>query len=72
MASFDINSLFTNVPLDETIDIIVKKAFNNSALHSGFSVTQLRKLLCLSVKNFFSYLITVFTNRSMEWPWVLP
>ena len=25
MASFDIDSLFTNVPLDETIDITVKK-----------------------------------------------
>ena len=27
MASFDVDSLFTNVPLDETIDISVKKLF---------------------------------------------
>ena len=51
MASFDINSLFTNVPLDETIDIIVNKAFENATLYHGFSVFQLRKLLCSAVKN---------------------
>ena len=62
MASFDINSLFTDVPLDETIDIIVDKAFNNSALYNGFSVSQLRKLLCLSVKNCFF----LFNNRLYE------
>ena len=50
-ASFDVNSLFTNVPLDETIDIIVNKAFENAILCHGFSVFQLRKLLCLAVKN---------------------
>ena len=27
MASFDIDSLFTNLPLEETIDICVKKLF---------------------------------------------
>ena len=52
MTSFDVNSLFTNVPLDETIDIIVNKAFNNSALYNGFSTSQFRKLLCLSLKLF--------------------
>ena len=51
MASFDVNSLFTNVPLDETIDIIVNKAFENATLYHGFSVSQLHKLLCLGVKN---------------------
>ena len=51
MASFDINSLFTNVPLDETFDIIINKAFHNTTLFRGFSASQLRKLLSLSVKN---------------------
>ena len=27
MASFDVKSLFTNIPLDETIDIIINKCF---------------------------------------------
>ena len=29
MASFDVDALFTNIPLDETIDICVKKLFQN-------------------------------------------
>ena len=27
MASFDVDALFTNIPLDETIDICIKKLF---------------------------------------------
>ena len=55
MASFDVKSLFTNVPLDETIDIIINKAFNNAT----FSFT------------FIFCSITVFTNKLMVWSWVL-
>ena len=51
MASFDINSLFTNVPLEETIDIIINKAFNNATLFHDFSLTDFRKLLDYSVKD---------------------
>ena len=51
MVSFDIDSLFTNIPLDETIDIIINRAFQNSTLFRGFSNLELHKLLCLSVKN---------------------
>ena len=61
MASFNVNSLFTNVPLDETIDI-ANKGFNNSALCNGFSASLFRKLLCLSVKNCFF----LFNNRLYE------
>ena len=35
MTSFDVKSLFTNIPLDETISIIVNKCFyNTSRFHS--------------------------------------
>ena len=51
MASFDINSLFTNVPLDETIDIIINRAFNNSSLFHGFSLCDFKKLLSISFKD---------------------
>ena len=42
---------FTNIPLDERIDIIINKAFQNSTLFEGFSISELGKLLCLLVKN---------------------
>ena len=53
MASFDIDSLFTNVPLDETIDISVKKLFGRRKKYEGFSKEQFKKLLILAVKNSF-------------------
>ena len=51
MASFDIDSLFTNVPLDETIDICVKKLFGRKRKFEGFTKEQFKKLLSLAVKN---------------------
>ena len=51
MASFGIFSLFTNVPLDETIEIIIQKLFHKSTHYLGFSHVQLRSLLCFAVKN---------------------
>ena len=51
MASFDSKSLFTNIPLDETIDITVTKLFSNSTHFHGFNSNDFTKLLKLSVKN---------------------
>ena len=51
MASFDIDSLFTNVPLDETIEISVKKLFGRRKKYEGFTREQFKKLLTLAVKN---------------------
>ncbi len=51
MASFDINSLFTNIPLDETIDIIINKAFSNAPSFHNFALTDLKKLLDIAVKD---------------------
>ena len=53
MASFDIEALFTNVPLDETIDICVKKLFGRKKIFKGFSRENFKKLLCLAIKDSF-------------------
>ena len=53
MASFDINSLFTNVPLDETINICVKKLFGRKNKFKGYSKEDFKKLLCFAVKDSF-------------------
>jgi hypothetical protein len=37
MASFDIESLFTNIPVDETIDIIIDYFFNDNNIFMKFS-----------------------------------
>ena len=51
MVSFDIKSLFTNIPLDETIDIIVSKLFNNSTHFQNFTRSEFTQLLSFAVKN---------------------
>ena len=47
MASFDIKSLFTSVPLKETIDIIMTTIVNNNIDMGGFDLDILRSLLVL-------------------------
>ena len=50
MVSYDVCSLFTNVPLAETIDIILNFLFPNpTSLFNGFNVNSFRKLLELAV-----------------------
>ena len=48
MASFDVESLFTNIPVKETINIVIDLLFHDSVLFNGLSKTQFRKLLNLS------------------------
>ena len=50
MASFDKDSLFTNVPIDETIDISIKKLFGRKKKYNGISREQFKKLLGFAVK----------------------
>ena len=52
MVSFDVESLFTNVPTDETIEIILKKAFpgNTKWFNGLLAKDQLRKLLTICTK----------------------
>ena len=50
MVSFDVSSLFTNVPLFETIDVILNKLFpTDDSVFNGFDKLSFRKLLELSV-----------------------
>ncbi|MEL6606480.1 MAG: reverse transcriptase domain-containing protein, partial [Cyanobacteria bacterium J06614_10] len=50
MVSFDVCSLFTNVPLFETIDLILSKLFStDDAVFNGYDKKSFRKLLELSV-----------------------
>ena len=51
MCSFDIKSLFTNIPVDETIEICLSKCFFTSTLFNNFTK-----------ENFKKFLITLFLN----------
>ena len=63
MASFDVDSLFTNIPLDETIEICVKKV---SAGPNSNPSSNLRS------KTILSYSTGNITYRLMAWLWAHP
>ena len=53
MASFDIDSLFTNLPLDETIEICVKKVFKRKQKFKGMTKSEFKQLLEFATKDAF-------------------
>ena len=56
MVSFDVKSLFTSVPLDYTIDIIIKRTFEDHEITTIFTKSEIKKLLTLCTKNvYFSF-----------------
>ena len=50
MASFDVKSLFTNIPLNETIDICVDKMYDGKRKIKGMLKRHFKKLLSLTTK----------------------
>ena len=50
MASLDVESLFTNIPLDETIEIVTKKVFQQKRKVNGISRRDFKRLLEISTK----------------------
>ena len=52
MCSFDVESLFTNIPLDETIEIILANLFPNAdSIFHNFSRSDFKSLLNLATKS---------------------
>ena len=51
MTSFDIESLFTNIPLDETMNICVNNVFGNKKRVKGLLEKDFKQLLRLSVES---------------------
>ena len=49
--SFDVVSLFTNVPLEHTIKIIVERIYNNKCIDTTFRKSTLKKLIRATCKN---------------------
>ena len=49
MASFDTESRFTNIPLQETIDLCVELLFNDKPSIDGFTLTDFHELLTATI-----------------------
>ena len=62
MHSFDIESLFTNIPLTETIDICLDKIFSNTNTFHNFTRKQFKTLLELATKETYF----IFNNNTFQ------
>ena len=51
MVSFDVKSLFTNVPLDRTIDIVLRRIYDKHELQTSITRSEMKELLILCTKN---------------------
>ena len=50
MVSFDVVSLFANVPLEEIINIIIKRISDKNEININTPKHEMKKLLCLCTK----------------------
>ena len=51
MISFDITSLLTLVPLDYTVDLVLKRIYDDKEIQTNISRTEMKKLLLLCIKS---------------------
>ena len=65
MTSFDIESLFTNTPLEETINICVDKLFENNTKVNNLTKESFRSLLELATLDSFFFFDENTTSRKI-------
>ena len=53
MVSFDVNSLFTNVPLEKTIKITLEKIYDRKEIINEITNPEMKELLTLCTKNVY-------------------
>ena len=70
MGSLDVDSLFTNMPLEETIDICTNALYENTKKVESLSKIEFKQLLSLATKESYLFLTDSSTNKSMESLWV--
>lgn len=51
IVSFDVTSLFTNVPLEYTIDIILRRIYDEKEIRTNIPKKDMKTLLLLCTKN---------------------
>ena len=71
MENLDVDSLFTNIPLEETIVICTNTLFENTEKVEGLSKIEFKELLSLATKeSLILFLTESSTNKSVGSLWV--
>ena len=71
MASLDVDSLFTNISLDETIDICIDSLYKDDENTPEIPKDVFRNLLTVATKESFLCLTTSSINKLIMWLWGL-
>ena len=51
MIPFDVKSLFTNVPLERTIQVVLKRIYEKHEVSTNVTKQEMKEMLILSIKN---------------------
>ena len=65
MVSFHAKSLFTNVPLDPTIQLVLKRINEKHDVSKNITKQEMKEMLILCIKLFTSLLMKRFINKQM-------
>ena len=65
LVSFDVKTVFKNVPLDRTIDIILKRIYNKLEITTNVGIKKSTILLISAQKISSLLLILIYTNKKM-------
>ena len=71
MASLNADSLFTNIPLDETMNIIIEKLFSENETVLNLNKDQFKCLLTLATKESY-FLLDGELYQQVDGVWDLP
>ena len=62
MPSFDVKSLFTNIPLQETIDLCVQKLHKDKNYMDGLSKDSFREMSTVTMTESFILFYNIISN----------
>ena len=72
MGSLDVDSLFTNIPLEETIEICTNELFKETETAEGLNKLSLNNFCLRLLRIHILFLMGHSVNKSMVRLWVLP
>ena len=61
--SFDVKSLFTNVPLNDTIDILLRRVYIDSEINTNLTKKELKEIILLFTKDVHFTCNNLYTNK---------
>ena len=65
MGRLDVDSLFANIPPEETFDTCLSQLFENIDTAEGFTKSEIKQVICLVKRILILYFTVYFTNKLM-------